>query len=559
MTRDRLKQIAVAFLFAGVVYAMVFGGLKLRRWTWTQTESIRYGADMDNAWRWGSTAAKDGYFKLYDRVLADHVGGHYGLDYVPLRLGVMTLWARWVEKHDPGATGWKSTYEFNAPLLRFNTAMELSAAVGMFFLVRYWLRKEKQSPPPSVWGNRVRRWFGRPTIEPIAATVEPTPMRFCDGHWLALLAAALVWLNASSIFSAHGRPTWDVWVIPFYVWAVYFASRNNWFIAGLLVGVGAMLKGQQMIAAPFFVLWPLCSLRFGAIGRWLLGVTLAAGLIVSPWQVWLTPQWGPLLICIAGLLLGPAVWLIVWAIRPIRRFAKVRPAIWLSGAGLAIGLWASPALFQTSTAWFKIGYVYGIDKMPDLESGGTSSIAGLMQHRYGWESTSPANVPFTHYQVPVKYVLVTVAYVLIALSAIAAAWHGARHDRRFLLAAAAPWLIYFALFPQMHERYLLWASLMTSCAVCFSVGLTGLCLILTAFSWIMGINQMLRDGDPERFATGISPTFGQSLRAFCNGTIPDSAWAIALVCLIWMWLMFTHRPGRTLRCRHSSAKIAPVE
>ncbi len=613
MKRIRPAQIATCLAFFAIVALLTVAGLKLRRWTWEQSATIHYAADMDNAWNWGSKAAREGYFSLYDNVIRDTPDRRYGLDYVPLRLGVMTLWARWATAKFPDATQWRRDYDFNAPLLRFNAFMEFAAAVGMFFLVRQWIRKEREPRPEAVWrswvqsGKRCLKWLRerrahsndiRPNLDgspvkkstdtgktpvlqesipqneslpvipaenanslaPSAivfapadstppgndALVAPLPVRFFQGHWVALLAAALVWFNAASIFSSFGRPTWDVWVIPFYIWAVFFASRNNWFIAGLLVGVGAMLKGQQLVIAPFFVLWPIFSLRFGAAIRWLIGLALGAGLIVSPWLVWLTPSWGPVTLCVVAILIGPMLWAVARYFAKTRRFARVRWAVWISGFCLGAAIWCIPLLFPVSMSWMNLGFVYGYDKMPNLENGKPSSVASILALRYGWNSDHlAATVPFTTQVLTIKELLATIGYLLIAVCAGAAAWHARKRDRRFLLAAAAPWLVYFAVFPMMHERYLLWASIMTAAAVAVDIGALWLHFLITAFSWNMEMDQMLRDGNARGFGTAISPTFGQSLHHFTQGTIPDSGWAVALICLVWLFLIFGARSRRT--------------
>jgi len=196
-------------------------------------------------------------------------------------------------------------------------------------------------------------------------------------------------------------------------------------------------------------------------------------------------------------------------------------------------------MFNVSRAWLQVGFIYGVDKMPNLEISGASSLAGILQNRFGWRYNDLFDIPLTHATMTMKSLLLTIGYALIAVSAAAAAWHARNRDRRFLLAAAAPWLIYFTVFPQMHERYLLWAALMTAVAAAFGPGMVAFHLLLTAFSWIMGINQMLRDMGAERFGRDISPTFGRSLYDFTQNTFPDSGWATMLICAVWMWAMFS--------------------
>ena len=131
-------------LLALVAIGLVASGLYMRPVVWEQTEALRYAPDMQNAWRWGSRAAREGYFGLYDRVVEsqqDQEQKNYGLDYVPLRLAVMTLWAHSRLDENEGPRSWQADYAFNAPLMHFNAAMELAAAIGVFMLARMWARR----------------------------------------------------------------------------------------------------------------------------------------------------------------------------------------------------------------------------------------------------------------------------------------------------------------------------------------------------------------------------------------------------------------------------------
>ena len=56
------------------------------------------------------------------------------------------------------------------------------------------------------------------------------------------------------ILDAHGWPQWDVWILPFYLFAALVALKNRWFWCGCLLALGAMFKGQLLFVVPFFVL-----------------------------------------------------------------------------------------------------------------------------------------------------------------------------------------------------------------------------------------------------------------------------------------------------------------
>src|SRR5437763_7563619 len=102
--------------------------------------------------------------------------------------------------------------------------------------------------------------------------------------WICgLAAAAVVWLEPSMILDTHGWPQWDVWIVPFYLFAVLAAVKKRWFLCGCLLAAGAMLKGQLLFVAPFFVLWPLWQKRWTSALRVLAGFGTTTALIVSPW------------------------------------------------------------------------------------------------------------------------------------------------------------------------------------------------------------------------------------------------------------------------------------
>src|SRR5437773_8344403 len=94
-----------------------------------------------------------------------------------------------------------------------------------------------------------------------------------------LAAASVAWLEPSMILDAHGWPQWDVWFLPFYLFAARTALKSGWFWCGWLLAAGAMFKGQLLFVAPFFVFWPLWQKRWRSVLRVLAGFTTMAALI----------------------------------------------------------------------------------------------------------------------------------------------------------------------------------------------------------------------------------------------------------------------------------------
>lgn len=224
-------------LAMGVAIVAMWAGFSLQHWTWEQTEAIRFHFDIENAWNQGSRAVREGYLQVYENVAAeasrDSEGRlQYGLDYPPGRLLVATLWVNWVKVCHPEVSAWENTWELNAPLLNLNRVMLLAAAAGAFVLSRHWLRRDHLA-------------VGRPRPH-----VE---------LWLPLLAGLFLWFSPAALLASFAWPQWDIWLVPFFLWALWAASVNRWAMAGALLGAGAMFKGQLLAFAPIFVLWPLLT------------------------------------------------------------------------------------------------------------------------------------------------------------------------------------------------------------------------------------------------------------------------------------------------------------
>src|SRR5947208_1171459 len=265
-------------LLASFIVVLLLGGVQLRRWTGDETRHVRFQHDIVNGFYWGSetlaearrlspdedsanswTAFCRGYFALYDRVKREAYENDYRLDYPPLRLLVMAIWARQVRGEFPGVDDGHP--KLVNPLLKMNLACELISAAAIFLLVRLWVRRSS------------------------SVTWSPFP-RALPPQWRAsicgLAAASVAWLEPSMILDAHGWPQWDVWILPFYLLAALAALKNRWFSCGCLLAAGAMLKGQVFFVGPFFVFWPLWQKRCARALRRLAGFAVAvAGMVVA--------------------------------------------------------------------------------------------------------------------------------------------------------------------------------------------------------------------------------------------------------------------------------------
>ena len=446
------RRLLAALLIASAAAAVIVGGLWLRRWAWDASENAHFKPDIQNAHRWGRAANRIGYLNLYhSRVDRQKRKRNLQLDYPPLRLLIMERWGGWTRENFPKARKWEPSYAFNAPLLRLNNAFELIAALAVFFLVFLWTRRGV--------GNRA---------SPGGDRAPPSKRPWVLGS----LAALLVWLNPALIWVAHCWPQWDAWGAAVYLLAALFASLGLWLPVGLVIGVGALLKGQVLVVAAFFVLWPLFARNFGGALRVLLGLLLGLVFGGSPWFLGIFPKnrWvfhPPAALWVAGFVLAAALGLALWK----RRNPAVRPAPWLAGATILAFVLCVP-LFGADLSWVKVGFLFGSGHFPVLRMGRTPNLPALLEI---W-------VPALKGQaVPLLRAALWLVYVAgLAAIARATARLAREPHPRILAAFAAPWLLSVALLPQMHERYLVYGAVATAMAAVALRGFVLLHLAVTA-------------------------------------------------------------------------------
>src|SRR5215475_682868 len=330
----RVREVCLRIFAILFILILFLGGVQLRRFIGQNTRHVRYQHDIVNGFYWGQEALKEGrrlspgdasanswtglfrgYLALYDQVKEDAYEDDYGLDYPPLRLLTMAIWSKevrdgfpWVDNEHPKLVN---------PLLKINLFCELVSATAIFFLVRLCVRRSLHAHSTwPLWLSREHR-----------ATI------------CGLAAASVAWLEPSMILDAHGWPQWDVWILPFYLFAALAALKNRWFWCGCLLALGAMLKGQLLFVAPFFVLWPLWQKRWMNALQALAGFIATAALIVSPWLLQTPEAW----IAFAAVA-AVSVFLAWWYKLP-------NGGAWLAGT-LATAMFVIGAVAGGTFAWF---------------------------------------------------------------------------------------------------------------------------------------------------------------------------------------------------------------
>ncbi len=494
------------------------------------TRHVRYQHDIVNAFYWGSETLKEarrlspdeasansltgfcrGYLALYDRVKHKAYKKDYGLDYPPLRLLAMAIWAKQVRNQFPWVDDGHP--KLVNPLLKINLLCELLSAVAIFLLVRLCVLRSSCT-----------------TLSPLLRNLSLQQRASICG----LAAASVAWFEPSMILDAHGWPQWDVWILPFYLFAALAALKNRWFLCGCLLAIGAMVKGQLLFVAPFFVLWPLWQKRWTRPLRMLAGFTATAALVTSPWLLRMPAAW------IALVAITGSSWLFI-----VRRKLPHRGA-WISGIG-GCAVFVIGAFTGGDFAWLRIGFLYGSEHYPYLVISSCYNLPSLLS-KLGWSLKDPFwSVHFgsLHFHLTMQWTLRLLYLGALAMCAYGAARQVRDRDPRVLIAITAPWLLMFALLGQMHERYLMWGAVVSAVALGVSLRLSIIHFVISAASTAMIVHVMLIDKKLESTLPAIDLL--KHIRSYASGVV--------LACVaVYLWnTLSTRIPVFQRRTAHSTA------
>jgi hypothetical protein len=498
-------------VLALLVIVLLVVGIQLRHWTWAKTRHVRFQHDIVNGFYWGSKTLTEarhlspdessadswaaffrGYFGLYDRVKREAYENDYGLDYPPLRLLAMSIWAKQVSSEFPGTDDAHPGHV--KPLLNANLVCELVSAVAIFLLVRFWLRRSADAK--------------------MSVFLRSFPTKHRD--WICgLMAASIAWLEPSMILDAHGWPQWDVWIVPFYLFALLAALKNRWFVCGCLLAAGAMLKGQLLFVAPFFLFWPLWQKRWMRAFRVLAGFASTTAFLASPW-----------------LLRNPAAWIAVGIVASISLLFLLwdRPrhaGTWIAVL-TALAVFVVGAFDGGSFAWLQVGFLYGSEHYPYLFISSCYNLSSLLANA-GWElkdSFWSADFGSLHFDLTLQWTLRLLYLGGLALCAFGAARHARNRDPRLLIAIVTPWLLMFALLGQMHERYLMWGAVISAVALGVNIRLGVLHFIISLASLTMIAHVMLIDKKLDATLGAVE---------FLNGLRPYASVLVLACVAVCLW------------------------
>ncbi len=595
-------------------------GYVLRNSLFDAFPMMRHQGDIRNAFNQGrfvndiarGLAAKDGrtvttpplsdiyramIFRFDDSYTRGLPDKRFDFDYVPLRLLIPTLWVRQLQSTDPTITEWRDGFEFTKFMLTVNTIMAGFTAVVVFLLIRHWVLRAgtKEGPSPVVRLLNHTRW--KRADVPRGTTEPASDIRIIKAWALGAVGALLVWFEPNILLESHIWPQWDLWIVPFYLLAVFLCSTGWWYCAGLSLGVGVMMKGQLFFGLPVLLMWPLFDAKPGNAVRLLSGFGTAFLLVASPWLLQ-TSAGVRYVALVAGtvtaliscklarnrVVLSAALPLVAAALitpvlftespdklKPVLLaittaflltatawFATMRKMFVVTAITMCASVITAALAFGGTWSWWHIGFGYGTHHYQTLYMGpSVNNLAALLRDVYRWDlydvvTTFPlypwiASLPKVSNYVVDGQLVVTIKLLMSAIFVIAlplCAWgiakHARRNDPRFLIAITAPWVIFFAVMPQMHERYLFWGAVIGVACIGASLGGFFLWLIVSLLSFGMILHCQLPEHPNHylRYPLWLDETLQQA-RFILVRAHPGLGWLMLLLACVFLYLTLT--------------------
>lgn len=250
---------------------------------------------------------------------------------------------------------------------------------------------------------------------------------------------------------------------------------------------------------------------------WIAAVVLGA--LVCLALLLILRHWTPPL----GVLLGMSIVIVPWFLP--RRLTSG----WLLLVFAAV-LWLVAFQAGGAWSWFRIGFVYGTQthSVMQLAPGSLSNLSSILGERYNWQlhdHVTTLKFPiFGTTDLDVQGFCGLIYFATATLCAAAAAMHLRRRDVRFLIALAAPWVLFTTLLTQMAARYTLLPAVIGSSLIGISAEMSLLPFLQTVLACTMlGDQMMLLDTSTSPIALTIT-----------QPTHPGLAWTMMLLAAIFL-------------------------
>ncbi len=150
-------------------------------------------------------------------------------------------------------------------------------------------------------------------------------------------------------------------------------------------------------------------------------------------------------------------------------------------------------------------------------------------------------------QPTVQHLLRWIYVIALVLCAVGAARNARRGSARTLLAIAAPWLVFYAILPQMHERYLVYAAAITAIGVGVSSGYALLSVLIACVAVLPMAHTMLN----------MNPSYWPKLLEFLRALNPGLGWMVVLIAAIYLYGALTTgvRPCLQSKIKNQKSKM----
>jgi hypothetical protein len=385
---------------------------------------------------------------------------------------------------------------------------------------------------------------------------------------LMMMPAGEIWHRSVAAF--HAYPRRDLF-IPHLLEILKLVLRPFGVI--LRLGVGIILA-IGLVASPWLTGAPIAE-------TWIIWLIAALGVLSV---LFFLRKRSPVELCIQAGVLLVAFFMVIWPwIRKPRpdfsgytflafvgfaiaaRFIPRRWAFTWAATAIALALYACVPLFNTSMAWYTIGIKFPTEHWQLMYWCHAMNLGAILNEKYHWEFTDTVNlldyVPFlqtsfyhsvNHFLaafgvdwalplIPMRFLMIGLYFVCIFLCAIGMAIHTRRKDRMFFFAMVAPWVLMYALLPQMQNRYSVWAAAFAAATASFSLDGFMLFLLLNALNvvdtaWDMMYRAMGTQTQNKWMPYIGRDDYGRPQFGGIGPLFPDLGWAALLIAAIYLYL-----------------------
>jgi hypothetical protein len=309
---------------------------------------------------------------------------------------------------------------------------------------------------------------------------------------------------------------------------IYSYDREiNWGVVCWLaatMGSLALLGIQASFQAHLDRRW-----LYSFVGATMLIFVWPAIRLLNPWLVMLA-------IPVAGTFVA-SFWFLAWGTKR-----------YLLGLALATCLLLCIPFFNASSAWWRIGFVYGTERFPEVANPLTNGLPTLLKGFLGWQ-----DIHDTAFQIPrawllgwpresltvtVRAFLLAIFMLLFAAAGGAIARHWRRRDPRLLVALTLPWVLFYTILPEISPRYAVFVAGIGAICIGQSIGMAVVMLFFSGIALEQTALCMTAHTAFARYSSD-NPLFNNQVLDILSRCNPGIAWAEVLAACAFLYATFT--------------------